>query len=59
MSFVAAIFSAAGSSPRAAAVPRLDPLTVDFADALAGDFFGAGTGFFGFVGIAVASSKTE
>jgi hypothetical protein len=57
MSLVAAIFWAAGSSVRAAPVPRLEPPTVDFAEALAGDFFGGGTGFFGFVGIAVTSCR--
>jgi hypothetical protein len=38
---VAAILRAAGSSLRAAAVPWREPLTVDLAEALAGDF-GAG-----------------
>jgi len=47
------------SAPVAAAVPRREPLTVDFAEALAGDFFAGATGFFGFVGIAVASCGGE
>jgi hypothetical protein len=47
----AAIFLAAGSSLAAAAVPRREPLTVDFAVALAGDFFGGEAGFLGLAGM--------
>jgi hypothetical protein len=46
MSCVAAIFAAAGSFIRAAAVPRRDPLTVDLAVAFAGDRLGVDTFFF-------------
>jgi len=48
---VAAIFAAAASSARAAAVPRRDPETEDFAEAFAGDFFGGAADFFDFAGI--------
>jgi hypothetical protein len=54
---LAAIFAAAASSARAAAVPRREPETDDFAEALAGDFFGGEAGFFfDFAGIGLLES---
>jgi hypothetical protein len=57
---VAAIFAAAASSARAAAVPRRGPETDDFAEALAGDFFGGEAGFFfDFAGIGLLDVELE
>jgi hypothetical protein len=56
---VAAIFAAAASSARAAAVPRREPETDDLADAFAADFFGGEAGFFDFAGIGRAPGNVE
>jgi hypothetical protein len=59
VSFVAAIFLAAASLSRAAAVPLREPLTVDFALAFAGDFLAGETGFFFFAGMAISGEWTR
>jgi hypothetical protein len=57
ISSVAASLAAFRSSPLAAAVPLRDPATVDFAEALAGDFFGGAADLFRFITIARSSGS--